>query len=141
MSARKGVKRRASKGAATRTRPPQPGQGNPSWGRSFVTASRRQNWKPTPALERENAPLSLSAGPGAEGDRIDVSIRESLFAEPEDSSRFGLEIDVYNPMKGRQRISTYVSLEQLYSLEEAVRAVFRAAREEGIIPIKSERLA
>lgn len=36
-------------------------------------------------------------------------------------------------MYGRQKIAAPITIEQAYSLEEAVRAVFRAARSKGLL--------
>jgi hypothetical protein len=139
MPARTAAKKRTAKKALPQdVRKPRSGEGNPSWGKAFVTASRRQNWKRTSSMEREDAPLTLSAAPGVVKDRIKVSIAESFFADPLHDSRFGLEIEVCSGARGSHMINAGVSLEQLHSFEEAVRAVFQSAREEGILPRAKE---
>lgn len=125
MSARK---------AATKSkpRPPKPGQGNPHWGRSYVTASYTQNF--TPDKDVKKAPLSLSAG-SRTYDRVQVTVGQGGYL-----AQFGLEIEIGSGPKGWKVLEQCVTLKQLYAFEEAVRAVFRAAREEGILaPSKDDQ--
>lgn len=121
------------KRAAAKARP-RSGQGNPAWGKAFVTQSHRQNFEPDEYVKK--APLSFSAAPAgshAPGDyhtrSVEMTIAQSGYLAP-----FTLELKAYSPPKGWQTFYQVVTLEQLYSFEEAVRAVFQAAREEGILP-------
>lgn len=117
MSARTAAKRSAKK------RAPRPGQGNPHWERALVTASRFVNWN----TKRDGpAPLTLSAGPGVGAKRVDVRLGESV-------SRETVELTIEIPGGTSRRLSALISPAQACSFEEAVRAVFRAAREEGIL--------
>lgn len=130
----------ARKASKVKTRVIRPGQGNPHWGRSYVTASRFQNWKPDKRDRRRTPRLTLSAGPGLVAKRVKVSLGESVFTEKTMSGgpnrgMLDLKIQAWVPMRGQiQVFDEPVTIAQALSFEEAVRAVFRAAREEGILP-------
>lgn len=130
------MKNKGTRRSAPKVRPPEAGKGNPHWFRAYVTASRYQNWKLSPrdasrgTLPKES-PLTLSAGPGLEDERVTVRLGQSLSLE----RPLELQIEFCSPMRGRRiKLSEPITLVQAYSFEEAVRAVFRAAREEGVLP-------
>lgn len=124
-------------------RPPRPGQGNPHWGRAHVMQTQQHDWKAEKWEKRRSAPITLEAGPGPEDKRVKVALGESVMDEHIMWSRgpsrqmLDLSIDFRVPMRpgGIVRINREpISLAQALSFEEAVRAVFRAAREKGILP-------
>jgi len=126
MSARKATKK-------AKSRPPRHGLGNPVWNRAYVTASHRQNFRPDEFFK--TAPISLSAGPAVGPnrvrDRIKVTVSQG-YADP-----FRLQVEGADGPSAHV-FDQGVTLAQLYSFEEAVRAVFRAAREEGLLPPMGE---
>jgi hypothetical protein len=142
MSARKASKEKTK----AKDRPIRPGQANPHWGRAHVTISQRQNWIPDEMDKsdgRRTPPITLSAGPGVEARRVDVSLGQSYLTErvnsgdPKVPKRFMLNLGIkaWVGMRGGYTgFNETVTLAQALSFEEAVRAVFRAAREEGILP-------
>jgi hypothetical protein len=141
--------RTAAKGKTkAKRRPIRPGQANPHWGRAHVTISRQQNWTPEEMDKRDGRrtpPITLSAGPGVEARRVDVSLGESYLNEqvnsgdPKVAARpmLNLGIKAWVGMRGGYvGFKETVTIAQALSFEEAVRAVFRAAREEGVLPLK-----
>jgi hypothetical protein len=111
-----------------------------------VTKSQLQNWKPDKIDKRDGVTrpfISLSAGPGTTGKRIEVALGESVMTERAMSGNdrpprrmLDLGIEAWIPMRpgGFVTFREPITVAQALSFEEAVRAVFRAAREEGILP-------
>jgi hypothetical protein len=121
------------------------GAGNPNWKRAIVTESKPLDWPLLPSLDKSDAigrpasaPITLAAGPAdLDADRVQVSLGESWVTEG-NPTPLEFRIEFACPMYGRQRISAPITLGQAYSLEEAIRAVFSAARAKGLIPSSVE---
>lgn len=128
---------------ATPTKPasPKPGHGNPYWRNSYVTASHVRNWNPRGRkLMRKDAtsPLTISAGPGPEAKRVNVSLAESGQFMTDTVAMLDLSIGFHSAVRGRVTLFGEMTVCQALSFEEAVRAVFEAAREEGVLPPLTE---
>ncbi len=137
------TKKKSARPSAARVRPPKPGQGNPHWGRAYVMETRQHNWRPEKGETRRTPPISLSAAPGLEHNRTKVSLEESVMNENvmwngrPARPMLNLSIEFRVPMRpgGVAKMDREpMSVSQALSFEEAVRAVFRAAREKGILP-------
>ena len=110
----------------------RPGTGNPHWGRAIVTESTP--FALTPAGDPD---ITVSATPGGQQEGVKVSLGD--FKPDANGPSVYVEIAFECPMLGRQRISGPLTVRQVYSLEEAVRAVFEAARARGILPSEEAR--
>lgn len=128
--------RRSKKSPAST--PPRAGEGNRSWGRSYVTRSQFLNYKLTDAATPGPGPVTLSAGPGDPHNRVTVALGE-VPCGPGDGQDLNLRIAFPCPMLGTQVADGPITLEQALSFEEAVRAVFQAAREHGLIPRRASK--
>ncbi|MBA3341283.1 MAG: hypothetical protein H0W30_01325 [Gemmatimonadaceae bacterium] len=143
-----------------------PGDGNPVYGLSLVTRSALLNWTEemieTDAdrdkVARKEGPFTLSAGPLVEiydfhgfppitpeikrresGDprnRATVTLGECA-GGPGEGQDLTLGVEFACPMMGTQRAYGPITIEQALSFEEAVRAVFEAARQTGLLPLAS----
>lgn len=117
------------------SRPPRPGEGNPSWQKSYVTLSAYQNWgKGKSEREAGPSPRTVQSGPGDPANRMSVELSEDSRPFQRDPRDYVLTISGRSPLQHIHDIRLHITLEQAYSFEESVRAVFQAAREEGILP-------
>lgn len=132
---RKARRTTRSKAQKSGSRPPRAGEGNPSWQKSFVTLSTYQNWgKGRSEREDGPSPRKLQSGPGDPGNRMSVELSEDSRPFQRDPRDYVLTISGRSRLQHIHDIRLHITLEQAYSFEESVRAVFQAAREEGILP-------
>ncbi len=68
--------------------------------------------------------------------RVTVTLGECA-GGPGEGQDLDLGIEFACPMLGTQRAAGPITIEQALSFEEAVRAVFEAARQVGLLPIAS----
>lgn len=104
-----------------------PARCNPHWGKAFVTVCQIRNW-PDREHTNKGAPRTFSAGPGDPINRAKISLGESIFGTS------ALELSIR--LSDKEEIRTTITIDQAHSIEEGLRAVFLAAREEGILPIR-----
>lgn len=111
---------------------PTPKRCNPHWGRAFVEVSQVREW-PELVSRGIATPRTFSAGPGRESERVTIALAEQPYQVDDDRS-LTLSIKFFTPMHGWSEARGAITVAQAHSLEEGLRAVFLAAREEGLLP-------